>query len=230
MEAFKTLAWLLLWLQPCLANPAVGQANHADHFNHIMQMKRQAEENTAQHLQKRQNISSCNDPSCFRYYNSKTKPYFIESWPEVDFATGEFYSGNVVIDEADPFRTLFFIFKPAEEAPVDEITIWLNGGPGCSSLEGFFQENGPILWQPGTQHPMKNEWAWSKLTNMLWVEQPVGTGFATGRPRAINEVDVAEEFLGFFKNWQNLFGIKNYKIYLTGEVRNVERTCPLIYI
>ena len=53
------------------------------------------------------------------------------------------------------------------------------------------------------------------MTNMLWVEQPVGTGFAQGKITAHNEVDVAKDFVGFFKNWETIFGIQNYKIYIT---------------
>lgn len=75
----------------------------------------------------------------YRYYNAKTKPYFIEKWPLVNFDTGEFYSGQVPIDEFDPSRKLFFIFKPAINTTSNDLTIWLNGGPGCSSLVGFFQ-------------------------------------------------------------------------------------------
>ena len=45
----------------------------------------------------------------------------------------------------------------------------------------------------------------------------MGTGFAIGTPNATNEDDVAQQFLGFFENFQKLFGIKNYKIYVTGE-------------
>lgn len=52
---------------------------------------------------------------------------------------------------------------------------------------------------------------------MLWVEQPVGTGFSTGKIEAKNETDVAKGFVGFFKNFEKLFGIENYKIYVTGE-------------
>lgn len=130
---------------------------------------------------------------------------------------GELYAGNVPIDEGDDSRTLFYMFKPRIGEPVEEITIWLNGGPGCSSLEGFFQENGPVVWLPGTYAPMANPYSWANLTNMLWVEQPVGTGFATGKPTATTQEETAEDFVKFFKNFQKTFGIKNYKIYVTGE-------------
>ena len=65
-------------------------------------------------------------------------------------------------------RALFFIFQPTIGEPVDEITIWLNGGPGCSSMEGFLQENGRFIWQPGTFAPVENPYSWVNLTNMLW--------------------------------------------------------------
>ena len=47
------------------------------------------------------------------------------------------------------------------------------------------------------------------------LRQPVGTGFSQGKVKATNEYDVANEFNGFFKNWEKLFGIENYKIYIT---------------
>lgn len=49
------------------------------------------------------------------------------------------------------------------------------------------------------------------------VDQPVGTGFATGKPTATSQEEIAEDFIKFFKNFQEIFGIKNYKIYVTGE-------------
>lgn len=52
---------------------------------------------------------------------------------------------------------------------------------------------------------------------MLWVEFPVGTGFSTGKVQAKTEEELAQDFLGFFKNFQTAFGIKNFKIYVTGE-------------
>lgn len=94
--------------------------------------------------------------------------YFVKSLPDVPFDLGEMYAGNIPIDEGDLSRQLFFIFQPTIGEPVDEVTVWLNGGPGCSSLEGFFQENGRFLWYPGTFAPVENPYSWVNLTNMLW--------------------------------------------------------------
>jgi carboxypeptidase D len=78
------------------------------------------------------------------------------------------YSGLIPIDPNNESRALFFIFQPTIGSPADEITIWMNGGPGCSSLEGFFQENGRFTWMKGTMKPVENPYTWVNLTNMLW--------------------------------------------------------------
>jgi carboxypeptidase D len=52
---------------------------------------------------------------------------------------------------------------------------------------------------------------------MVWVEQPVGTGFSQGEPTATSETDVADQFLGFFKNFVNTFAMQNYTVYIAGE-------------
>jgi len=92
----------------------------------------------------------------------------VKSLPDVPFDVGEMYSGLIPINSSDTSRELFFIFQPTVGEPVDEITIWLNGGPGCSSLEGFFEENGRFVWYPGASAPILNEYSWANITNMLW--------------------------------------------------------------
>ncbi|KAI9851251.1 MAG: hypothetical protein M1838_004170 [Thelocarpon superellum] len=139
--------------------------------------------------------------------------------PDVDFDIGESYAGLLPVSSSpNETRQLYFWYFPSSNpAATDEITIWLNGGPGCSSLEGLLQENGPFLWQVGTFKPVANPWTWTKLTNMIWVEQPVGTGFSQGTPDATSEADVAAEFLGFWKNFLDTFGLTDRKVYITGE-------------
>lgn len=53
--------------------------------------------------------------------------------------------------------------------------------------------------------------------NTVRVEQPVGTGFSIGEIRAKTQEETAQDFVHFFKNFEKLFGIKNFKIYVTGE-------------
>jgi carboxypeptidase D len=55
------------------------------------------------------------------------------------------------------------------------------------------------------------------MTNANRVEQPVGTGYTQGTPTASSEEEIAQDFVSFFKNFQTAFGIKNFKIYVTGE-------------
>ena len=49
------------------------------------------------------------------------------------------------------------------------------------------------------------------------VDQPIGTGYSVGTPTAVSQEETAEDFVKFFKNFQKIFGIKNFKIYVTGE-------------
>ena len=79
------------------------------------------------------------------------------------------------------------------------------------------QENGPFLWQYGTYKPVANPWSWHKLTNVVWVEQPVGTGFSQGTPTATSEEDVAKQFMSWFKNFVDTFAMQGYSVYITGE-------------
>ncbi|KAF2114320.1 carboxypeptidase cpdS precursor [Lophiotrema nucula] len=155
--------------------------------------------------------------------NEKTAKFAVNgsagAIPDVDFDIGESYAGLLPIsDKANETSELYFWFFPSASANAsDEITIWLNGGPGCSSLEGFLQENGPISWQYGTYKPVYNPWNWATLTNIVWVEQPVGTGFTQGTPTAKNTEEAAQQFLGFFKNFIETFGLQNKKVFIAGE-------------
>lgn len=123
---------------------------------------------------------------------------------------------------------MYFWFFPttAAEEP-KEIIIWLNGGPGCSSLSGMLQENGPFLWPSGTFKPFTNPWSWHHISNIVYVEQPIGTGFSQGTVTATSEEDVAAQFMGFWKNFVDTFAIQGYKVYVTGE-SYAGAYCPFI--
>lgn len=124
-------------------------ARSPQHVNKkLPELHRRAPASTPEHVYKPRTASASS-----RFLTKKTKKYVINgtNLPEVDFDIGESYGGLMPISNKTGAAELYFWFFPSSNPKAEkEITIWLNGGPGCSSLEGFLQENGPVLWQYGT--------------------------------------------------------------------------------
>ena len=81
-------------------------------------------------------------------------------------------TGWVNIPGEYPTNT-FFWFVEARE-PSDQLTIWLNGGPGSSSMIGMFQEVGPcevIATAEGVFNTTYREWGWDRASHMLYIDQ-----------------------------------------------------------
>ena len=63
--------------------------------------------------------------------------------------------------------SLFYVLAESQSAPAtDDLIVWLNGGPGCSSLYGLLAENGPLLARKGG-HLEVNPFAWNANANVL---------------------------------------------------------------
>ena len=92
------------------------------------------------------------------------------------------YSGFLTVNEIKN-NSLFFWYFPAQTEAYDApLILWLQGGPGWPSMYGLFKENGPFLigWDPKRQKPklLNNIYSWTKNHNMLYIDNPVGTGFS----------------------------------------------------
>ena len=84
------------------------------------------------------------------------------------------YSGYLSV--GDNMNMFFWFFESRNSPATAPLALWLNGGPGCSSLIGLFQENGPCHFVNGETTPSLNPNSWNEYANMLYVDQPIGTG------------------------------------------------------
>ena len=82
------------------------------------------------------------------------------------------------VDTNGPECQLHYWLALAEHDPATApVVLWLNGGPGSSSLLGFLTEQGPLLIN-ATGGLMENPWSWTKYVNLLALEAPMGVGYS----------------------------------------------------
>ena len=127
------------------------------------------------------------------------------------------YSGYLEVEEG---KLLHYVFTESKSSPEnDPLVLWFNGGPGCSSMIGFMQENGPCVIEDGETQPHENEYSWNTNANMLFLETPAGVGFtiAEKRFRYDDESISVDNYRALVKWFEKFPEWKNHKVYLTGE-------------
>ncbi|RDL39293.1 uncharacterized protein BP5553_03633 [Venustampulla echinocandica] len=86
------------------------------------------------------------------------------------------YSGYA--DVAENEHIFFWFFEARNQDPTEApLTVWINGGPGSTSMIGLFEENGPCRVD-SNGNPYSNPYSWSNASNMLYIDQPTQVGFS----------------------------------------------------
>lgn len=168
-----------------------------------------------------------------------TSDFLVQGLEELEPAFQDFdgtmFAGRLPIDLPEDYSEdkpptgeyMFWLFQPTNATAMDTLTIWLNGGPGCSSFfAGVMFECAPVTTR---HHPagypkssfdeplVANEFAWTKATNMLFVEQPGGVGFSSG-PTPNTEYDLSENFYNFLVNFYETFEeFQTKRLFIFGE-------------
>ncbi|KAL7599229.1 hypothetical protein Lser_V15G24412 [Lactuca serriola] len=98
-------------------------------------------------------------------------------------------TGYIGVGESNDVQ-LFYYFIASEGNPQsDPLILWLTGGPGCSALSTILYEIGPFTFNyvnSTLEKPtlVKNPYSWTKVANIIFLDQPAGTGFSYAKTRA----------------------------------------------
>lgn len=133
------------------------------------------------------------------------------------------YAGYVTVNETHG-RALFYWFFEATTTPDKKpLLLWLNGGPGCSSIGyGEAEELGPFFTQKNKPELKFNNFTWNKAANLLFLESPVGVGFSytntSSDIKELGDTNTARDSYKFLINWFRRFPqFKSHEFYISGE-------------
>ncbi|KAJ9586807.1 hypothetical protein L9F63_019593, partial [Diploptera punctata] len=105
-----------------------------------------------------------------------------------------------------------------ETAP---LLLWLQGGPGSSSLFGLFTELGPFCVAEDNEKLLKNPYSWHKNHSIIFIDNPVGTGFSFTENKtgyATEQVQIGDELYTAMSQFLTLFPeLREVPFYITGE-------------
>ncbi|KAK2731947.1 Cell death protease [Myotisia sp. PD_48] len=168
-------------------------------------------------------LDPVNIPLLYFSHNAIAKSaadYYVHSLPgQPDGPLLKMHAGHIEVDHAHNANLFFWHFQNRHIANRQRTVIWLNGGPGCSSMDGALMEIGPYRLK-NDQNLTYNEGSWDEFSNLLFVDQPAGTGFSyVNGDSYIHELDeMAEQFVIFLEKWFALFPhFEGDDIYLAGE-------------
>ena len=127
------------------------------------------------------------------------------------------FSGYLNLEGTRKFIHYWLVEAEIVDAP---LVFWTNGGPGCSGLLGFMTEQGPF--RPDADGNIQaNLYAWNKIANMVFLEQPVGVGFSYSEVKddyRIGDKQAAQDnlatILAFFEKFPHF---NHTALYITSE-------------
>ncbi|XP_059065270.1 serine carboxypeptidase-like 31 [Cryptomeria japonica] len=155
--------------------------------------------------------------------NFEVSQNLVTQLPGQPKAAFNHYSGYVTVNEENGRALFYWFFEAATLKEERPLVLWLNGGPGCSSVGyGATQEIGPFLVNENGTGLSFNKFSWNQEANLLFLESPAGVGFSYSNKssdyKILGDNMTTEDSYMFLQNW---FGIypeyKTHEFYIAGE-------------
>lgn len=151
--------------------------------------------------------------------SSKPEEDKVTNFPNYNYNKSDMYSGYLRVKELLGSKKLhYFLIESQGNPDKDPLVLWLNGGPGCSSLDGMTSEHGPRIFKEKSKEMYDNQYSWNKIANMIYLEAPAGVGFSKGTHEFLTDDVVASDnlkaLLAFFEKFPEY---ESRDFYITGE-------------
>ncbi|KAJ4711530.1 Carboxypeptidase [Melia azedarach] len=150
----------------------------------------------------------------------KDRIWKLPGQPEAEFSQ---YGGYVTVDKSAGRAMYYYFVEARKSQDSSPLLLWLNGGPGCSSLAyGAMQELGPFRVHSDGKTLYRNLYSWNNAANVLFLESPAGVGFSysntTSDYAKSGDGRTAADNYVFLVNWLERFPeYKGRDFYISGE-------------
>jgi vitellogenic carboxypeptidase-like protein len=138
----------------------------------------------------------------------------VEGWDN------EMHSGFFTIDSTANSNTYFVFSKSLDGNQDAPILLWLQGGPGASSMFGLFTEIGPFNINANMSVEPR-ALSWNQNYHLLIIDNPLGTGFSftdSAAAMATNQTTVGHDLYLALSQFFELFPtLRKNDFYVTGE-------------
>lgn len=141
----------------------------------------------------------------------------VKSTPEdLGIDTVKQYTGYLDVEDEDK-HFFYWFFESRNDPKNDPVILWLNGGPGCSSLTGLFFELGPSSINKNLK-PVANPYSWNSNANVIFLDQPVNVGFSYSSESVSNTVAAGADVYAFLELFFKQFPeYKKQDFHIAGE-------------
>lgn len=136
-------------------------------------------------------------------YSLSSKDFYVETipgLPDTLIKSEVMHAGSIAITHNksnSPASLFFWLIRARKTHERIKLVLWLNGGPGCSSMDGVFVENG-VFRMNKDGNITKNPHSWNENAHMLFLDQPIGTGLSEADGQTIHSSQQAAEHVMLF--------------------------------
>ncbi|XP_078150871.1 serine carboxypeptidase-like 2 isoform X2 [Carex rostrata] len=118
-------------------------------------------------------------------------------------------TGYLEVDEEKGVEFFYYFIESESNPEEDPLMLWLTGGPGCSGFSGLVFEIGPLSfdlqgYRDGLPSLFYKADTWTKVSNVIFVDSPVGTGFSysrTGDGYQTSDSQTVHQLATFLYKW-----------------------------